>query len=54
MDLLYLLVKYGYYANMNDINNLMPPLLSLLNGTNDKPFIQAGIEDIEEFTKVHC
>ena len=52
IDLLYLLVKYGYYANLGDISNLMPLLLSLLNGMNDKPSIQASKEEIDEFNKV--
>lgn len=53
MDLLYLLVKYGYYANLDDIGNLMPLLLSLLKGMNDKPSIQASEEEIENFKKVN-
>ena len=52
IDLLYLLVKYGYYANLGDISNLMPLLLSLLNGMNDKPSIQASKEEIDEFNEV--
>ena len=52
IDLLYLLVKYGYYANLGDISNLMPLLQSLLNGMNDKPSIQASKEEIDEFNKV--
>ena len=38
LDLLYLLVKYGYYADLQDINVLTPPLISLLDGMNDMPF----------------
>ena len=53
MDLLYLLVKYGYYANLSDISNLMPLLLSLLDGTNDKPSRQPNEEETKEFTEVH-
>ena len=52
IDLLYLLVKYGYYANLGDISNLMPFLLSLLNGMNDKPSIQASKEETDEFKEV--
>ena len=52
LDLLYLLVKYGYYANLNDINMLMPPLISLLNGMNDKPFLNASDEQSIPFRKV--
>ena len=52
LDLLYLLVKYGYYADLNDINILMPPLISLLNGMNDKPFPNASDEQSIPFRKV--
>ena len=38
LDLLYLLVKYGYYADRKDIDVLMPPLISLLDGKNDLKF----------------
>ena len=52
LDLLYLLVKYGYYADLKDINVLMPPLTSLLNGMNDKPFPNASDEQSISFRKV--
>ena len=52
LDLLYLLVKYGYYADLGDINVLMPPLISLLNGMNDKPFPNASDEQSVSFRKV--
>lgn len=52
LGLLYILVKYGYYADLNDINVLMPPLLSLLNGMNDKPFPDASDEQSIHFRKV--
>ena len=52
LDLLYLLVKYGYYADLDDINVLMPPLISLLNGMNDKPFPGASDEQSIQFRKV--
>ena len=42
LDLLYLLVKYGYYDDLDDINALIPSLVSLLNGKNDKPFVGAN------------
>ena len=54
LDLLYVLVKYGYYADLNDINALMPPLLSLLNGMNDKPFPDASDEQSIHFRKVRA
>ena len=42
LDLLYLLVKYGYYDDIQDINALIIPLVSLLNGKNDKPYPEAN------------
>lgn len=52
MTLLHLLVKYGYYDNLDDINKLMSPLLSLLNGTTDKPFLGATDEESKDFRQV--
>ena len=52
LDLLYLLVKYGYYADLGDINVLMPPLTSLLNGMNDKRFPNASDVQSVSFRKV--
>ena len=52
LDLLYLLVKYGYYANLNDINALIPSLISLLNGKNDKPFPDANDDQSYPFREV--
>ena len=52
LDLLYLLVKYGYYADLDDINVLMPPLISLLNGMNDKPFPNASDDQSATFRMV--
>ena len=52
IDLLHLLVKYGYYANLADIKSLMPLLISLLDGLNDKPSIQFSKDELEDFTKV--
>ena len=52
LDLLYLLVKYGYYADMEDIKVLMPPLISLLNGKNDKPYLEANASETSKFTNV--
>ncbi|XP_065910466.1 inositol 1,4,5-trisphosphate-gated calcium channel ITPR1-like [Dysidea avara] len=49
LRLLHLLIKYGYYANLNDVNRLVPLLLSLLNGASDKPFSNATAEESKEF-----
>ena len=52
LDLLYLLVKYGYYANLKDINALIPSLVSLLDGKNDKPFPEANDDQSKPFREV--
>ena len=52
LDLLYLLVKYGYYANLKDINALIPSLVSLLDGKNDKPFPEANNDQSMPFREV--
>jgi len=52
LNLLYLLVKYGYYADINDINALIIPLLSLLNGRNDKEFPKANPDENDHFNRV--
>ena len=52
LDLLYLLVKYGYYADLNDIHELMPHLVSLMNGMNDKPFQRASTDHSAQFRMV--
>ena len=38
LRLLQYLVKYGYYGNSRDIQELQKPLLTLLDGKNDMPF----------------
>ena len=53
LELLYLLVKYGYYSNLEDIKALIPPLVSLLYGKNDKPFPGASDELSVQFRKVN-
>ena len=53
LELLYLLVKYGYYSNLEDIKALMPPLISLLDGGNDKPFPGASNHQSIRFRKVN-
>lgn len=35
LDLLHLLVSYGYYTDLDEINDVMCPLVSMLNGKND-------------------
>ena len=52
LELLYLLIKYGYYSNSEHINALMPSLLSLLNGVKDKPYPHASNEGSNQFRMV--
>ena len=39
LKLLHFLVKFGYYGDTSDIQKLQEPLLSLLDGKNDLPFV---------------
>ena len=36
LRLVYCLVKFGHYGNIDDMKQLLDPMLSLLNGRNDK------------------
>lgn len=47
-----MLVKYGYYDDLEDINELIPSLLSLLSGKNDKPFPKANDEESLSYREV--
>ena len=38
LRLVHYLVRYGYYGEMEDLQKLLDPLLSLLDGRNDKPY----------------
>ena len=38
LRLLYHLVKFGYYLDKDDVLQLLPPLLKLLDGRGDYPF----------------
>ena len=38
LALVYHLVKFGYYAEKEDIIRLLPSLLDLVDGTDDDPF----------------
>lgn len=38
LRLLYHLVKFGYYQDWEDVQQLLPPMLSLLDGRKDFPF----------------
>lgn len=37
LRLVHYLAKHGFYGDMEDIKQLLDPLLSLLDGTNDLP-----------------
>ena len=37
LQVLSILVKYGYYDDTDDINDVLPSLHELMNGTNDYP-----------------
>ena len=53
LELLYLLVKYGYYSDRHDINALISPLISLLDGKYDKPFPCANSDETQQFIEVY-
>ena len=38
LRLVHYLVKYGFYYKSTDIKMLLEPLMSLLDGRNDKPY----------------
>lgn len=38
LSLVHSLVNYGYYGDTEDIRKLLEPMLSLMNGRNDRPF----------------
>ena len=38
LRLVHYLVKFGYYGELEDIKSLLGPMLSLLDGRNDKPY----------------
>ncbi|GFS12809.1 inositol 1,4,5-trisphosphate receptor type 1, partial [Elysia marginata] len=40
LSLLQYLVKFGYYMDLEDVRMLLPPLLSLLDGRHDVPFLR--------------
>lgn len=42
LNVLALLVKYGYYDDPKDVNTVLLPLTSVLSGFNDIPFSSAG------------
>ena len=49
LQLLAVLVKYGYYDNAKDVKDLLPSLYKLLDGKNDFP--TKKIKQIIEITE---
>eukprot|EP00117_Sycon_ciliatum_P048000 scpid3078/ scgid34229/ Inositol 1,4,5-trisphosphate receptor type 1; IP3 receptor isoform 1; Type 1 inositol 1,4,5-trisphosphate receptor len=47
--LLYYLVSFGYYSAATDIEELLKPLLGVLDGRNDKPFDKARGDPLKDF-----
>ena len=42
LSLVHSLVNFGYYGDTEDIRKLLEPMLSLMNGKNDRPFPISG------------
>ena len=42
IEVLELLVKYGYYDDPEDVENVLRPMLEVLNGFTDVPFSTQG------------
>jgi inositol 1,4,5-triphosphate receptor type 1 len=53
LDMLSHLVRFGYYDDIDDVNDVMVILIKLLDGTTDKPSpaIAASAVDLDEFKK---
>ena len=49
--LLYHLVKFGYYLDSEDVENLLPPLLQLLDGRKDYPYPKDKDKGISQITQ---
>ena len=43
IEMLSLLVKYGYYDDQDDVNDVLRPLLKVVNGLTDLPFPDTDI-----------
>ena len=39
LEVLSLLVKYGYYDDAADVDEALRPLVSVINGFSDEPFV---------------
>ncbi|XP_065834186.1 inositol 1,4,5-trisphosphate receptor type 3-like isoform X2 [Oscarella lobularis] len=49
LRLLHYLVGYGYYANVDDIQRLLKPMLSVMDGRNDEPSPHAQDKALEDY-----
>lgn len=45
IEVLNLLVKYGYYDDKEDVEDVLKPLLNVLNGFTDLPFPISAPQD---------
>ena len=45
IEVLKLLVKYGYYDDPEDVEAVLRPLLEVLNGFTDLPFLPSNADD---------
>ncbi|XP_064638655.1 inositol 1,4,5-trisphosphate receptor type 3-like isoform X2 [Lineus longissimus] len=53
LRLVHYLVRFGYYGEQSDIKKLLTPLLSLLDGRNDKPYPKTNkTHNQQDFNKV--
>ncbi|XP_070173522.1 inositol 1,4,5-trisphosphate-gated calcium channel ITPR3-like [Littorina saxatilis] len=51
LRLVHCLVRYGFYYKSHDIEQLLKPLMSLLDGRNDKPYPNIAGKEAEETLK---
>ncbi|KAK6195687.1 hypothetical protein SNE40_001061 [Patella caerulea] len=51
LRLVYYLVMYGFYNQTDDIRKLLSPLISLLDGRNDKPYPNIKGQEVKEVLK---
>ena len=43
LEVLALLIKYGYYDDPDDVEEVLRPLVEVMNGLSDLPFLQATL-----------
>lgn len=52
LEVLSLLVKYGYYDDPSDVEDVLQPLVDIMNGFNDLPFFCPVDEDLSGKSKL--